>query len=116
MEKGYEYNDETYDITNGEPVNVFKDIKAAKEKADKLNFERLKTERILQSSRGVDRIFDDIGEFLTKLNKITGESLTEDELNDEYDWSLPHMTYEQYLTLKKHIDLEFYEVVECAGE
>ena len=115
QEKGFEYNDETYDMQEGgTPVKVFDNEEDAKDAADKLNFKKLSSEPIFQFSYEKEDIINDMDEFLEKLKEITGESITEEEL--EYDWSLPKMTYKQYLTLKGNIELSFYEVVECDGK
>ncbi len=47
---------------------------------------------------------------------MLGTNFTEEEIEDDYEWSLPNMTFAQYGKIKKFIELDFYDVAECQGE
>ncbi len=118
QEKGSEYNDEIYDLRDegGTPVKVFAEKAEAEIAADKLNWKKLMSEPIVQYAYDISDVINNMGEFLNILNTTLNLSLTEEEITDDYEWSLPEMTYAQYKKVKSFIILNFYEIAECQGE
>ncbi len=117
QEKGSEYNDETYNLHDegGTPVQVFMDKDEAELAADKLNWKKMMSEPITQYGYAGD-IIEDLPGFVKELNSMLNLGLTEEEITDDYEWSLPDMTYTQYKKIKHLIDLNFFEIAECQGE
>jgi hypothetical protein len=119
QEIGFEYNDEIYNASygdNGTPVKVFKNKKDAQNQVELLNFKKFQDESLHHYAYSLDDIIDDIEEFVDELNKITGKKLTVGEIEDDYDFTLPKMSQEDFEKIKKYIHLNFYQVVECDGE
>jgi hypothetical protein len=115
QEKGYEYNDEIYSVSEyGSPVQVFKSKTEANLAADKLNYKKLLDTEIGQYAYDITDIVDDMDTFLSIINAASGKNYTEEDI--DYKFEMPQLSYEEYQKIKDCIDLNFYDVVECDGE
>jgi pantothenate kinase len=119
QEIGYEYNDEIYHQSNsggGTPVKVFKSKSDAQAEVDKLNFNKFQTEPLCQYTYSLDDIISNVEEFCEKLSKIAGKEINSEDIEGDYEFTLPKMSVKEFNSIKNMIDLSFYEIVECDGE
>lgn len=116
MRKGYEYNDEIYNETEGgTPKKIFFSEKDAKEHLIELNIKEIKESGIESYAYDIEDIVnnvDKLKDFVSKLNEKYGKNESTNRWYDLGDYALnKKATLEEGKEYLKLINLRFYELV-----